>query len=370
MESCSPICRHYVLFRKLGQFATSTRRRRIGRVLHRPLLFQFQKWHHVSHSVANKTLRSYIENYTDRHFSDMSKSVQLANPHLETMSSDFLYHLNFNVENSKEPTEIKKKFADVKVICCGGTISRMRELALYLRKVLDDPETGEPVDLCSGGHRYAMFKVGPVLSVSHGVGSSTFSVVLHELLKLVKYAGCQDPVFLRIGTCGGVGVPPGTVVVTKNAFNGYLRNEHEIAILGKRVVRPAQFPESVIKDVLAYGSSADDGFQTISGNTMGTDCFYEGQGRLDGAICEYTEADKMEFLKKCFDLGIVNIEMEASMFASVTQKLGVKAGDVCVTIVNRLNGDQVEITMEQKHEYEQRPFLVVGRYIKKLLQKC
>lgn len=66
-----------------------------------------------------------------------------------------------------------------------------------------------------------------------------------------------------------------------------------------------------------------------------------GQGRLDGAICEYTEADKMEFLKKCFDLGIVNIEMEASMFASVTQKIGVKAGDVCVTIVNRLNGDQV-----------------------------
>lgn len=104
----------------------------------------------------------------------------------------------------------------------------MRQLALYLRKVLDDPETGEPVDLCSGGHRYAMFKVGPVLTVSHGVGSSTFSVVLHELLKLVKYAGCKDPVFLRIGTCGGVGVPPGTVVVTKNAFNGFLRNEHEI----------------------------------------------------------------------------------------------------------------------------------------------
>jgi len=52
--------------------------------------------------------------------------------------------------------------------------------------------------------------------------------VLHELLKLVKYARCQDPIFLRIGTCGGLGVPPGTVVVTKDAFNGLLRNEHQI----------------------------------------------------------------------------------------------------------------------------------------------
>lgn len=104
----------------------------------------------------------------------------------------------------------------------------MRSLALYIRDVLDLPNCGEPVDLSAGGHRYALFKEGPVLCVSHGVGSSTFSVVLHELLKLVKYAKCHDPIFIRIGTCGGVGVQPGTVVVTKDAFNGYLKNEHEI----------------------------------------------------------------------------------------------------------------------------------------------
>jgi len=69
--------------------------------------------------------------------------------------------------------------------------------------------------------------------------------------------------------------------------------------------------------------------------------FDPGQGRTDGAICEYTEKDKMDFLQKCHDLGVRNIEMEASMFASVTQKVGVKACDVCVTLVNRLEGDQV-----------------------------
>lgn len=38
--------------------------------------------------------------------------------------------------------------------------------------------------------------------------------------------------------------------------------------------------------------------------------FYEGQGRLDGAFCDYTEADKMEYLKRLHNFGVVNIEME------------------------------------------------------------
>lgn len=70
--------------------------------------------------------------------------------------------------------------------------------------------------------------MGPVLCCSHGVGMSTMSVILHELLKLVHYAKCKDPIFIRIGTSGGIGVDPGTVVVTHDAYNGYLRNEHEI----------------------------------------------------------------------------------------------------------------------------------------------
>ncbi|SPP81119.1 uridine phosphorylase 1 isoform X1 [Drosophila guanche] len=294
-------------------------------------------------------------------------SIQLKNPHLEGMPSDYLYHLAINVPDTKNTGDIQKQFGDVRVICTGGTAIRMLELAKYLGKLLGVEDTSEPVDLCAKGHRYALYKVGPVICVSHGVGSSTFSVVLHELLKLVHYAKCQDPIFLRIGTCGGIGVTPGTVVVTKDAFNGLLRNEHEIAILGERVVRPAQFPESVIKDILAYGVRPDDGFQIISANTMGTDCFYEGQGRTDGAICEYTAEDKMKFLHKCHDLGIRNIEMEASFFASITQKIGVKAGDICVTLLNRLDGDQVNA--EKKEEFEHRPFLVVGRYIQQLLKK-
>ncbi|XP_002054235.2 uridine phosphorylase 1 [Drosophila virilis] len=297
----------------------------------------------------------------------MLKGVNLKNPHLNKMPSDFLYHLNINVPNTADTSVIQKQFGDIVAVCAGGTSKRMRELAIYLRPILGIKDDSEPVDLCESGQRYAVYKVGPVLCVSHGVGSSTFSVVLHELLKLVKYAKCQDPVFIRIGTCGGVGVEPGTVVITKDAYNGYLKNEHEIPILGKRVVRPASFPDTLCQEILKYGAKSDDGFNTIIANTMSTDCFYEGQGRTDGAVCEYSDDEKMAFLKECQKKGICNIEMEATMFASLTQKVGVRAADVCVTLINRLNGDQVSITMHEKETFEQRPFSIVGRYIQHLL---
>lgn len=111
----------------------------------------------------------------------------------------------------------------------GGTKNRMLDLAKYLRSLLEHEHNNEElVDISAAGNRYAIFKVGPVLCCSHGIGISSMSVLLHELLKLVRYAKCQDPIFIRLGTSGGIGVEPGTVVVTKDAYNGYLKNEYEI----------------------------------------------------------------------------------------------------------------------------------------------
>lgn len=111
--------------------------------------------------------------------------------------------------------------------------------------------------------------------------------------------------------------------------------------------------------------------------------FYEGQGRLDGAFCEFSEQDKMDYLEKLQEFGVMNIEMEgkvvvsfnhcfnsdvdvfvlATIFAALTHHAGIKgkwsskkvvqlsehknkfllitAAIVCVALLNRLNGDQV-----------------------------
>ena len=65
------------------------------------------------------------------------------------------------------------------------------------------------------------------------------------------------------------------------------------------------------------------------------------QGRLDGAICEYTEADKMAFLRHVSQQGVVSMEMEALVFAAMTHLAGIRSAVVCVTLLDRLQGDQV-----------------------------
>ena len=66
-----------------------------------------------------------------------------------------------------------------------------------------------------------------------------------------------------------------------------------------------------------------------------------GQGRLDGAFCEFSESDKMAYLENLRENGVVNIEMESTIFAALTYHAGIKAAVVCVALLNRLNGDQV-----------------------------
>ena len=70
--------------------------------------------------------------------------------------------------------------------------------------------------------RYSLFKVGPVLSVSHGIGGPSISIMLHEVTKLLMYAGVSlgSVSFIRIGTSGGLGVPPGSVVVSDKVLLG------------------------------------------------------------------------------------------------------------------------------------------------------
>eukprot|EP00937_MAST-01D_sp_MAST-1D-sp2_P007141 g7141.t1 len=85
---------------------------------------------------------------------------------------------------------------------------------------------------------------------------------------------------------------------------------------------------------------------------MSADCFYEGQGRLDGAVCEYDEADKMAFLRRAHGAGVRNIEMEALQFAAFTQRLGIRAAACCVTLLDRLEGDQVRASPEELGAWE------------------
>ncbi|KAF7995928.1 hypothetical protein HCN44_007035 [Aphidius gifuensis] len=122
----------------------------------------------------------------------------------------------------------------------------------------------------------------------------------------------------------------GTVVVTNGALNGILEPYHKEPIIGKMVKRPAILDEKLAEELHSL-ASPDDCYKTVVGKTMCTSDFYEGQGRLDRAFCDYNEEDKIKFLLKLQKAGVVNIEMKATTFAALTHYAGIKAAIVCVT---------------------------------------
>ena len=49
----------------------------------------------------------------------------------------------------------------------------------------------------------------------------------------------------------------------------------------------------------------------------------------------------MRYLRQLHTNGVRNMEMESAMFAALTHHAGIKAAVICVSFLNRLNGDQV-----------------------------
>jgi len=301
---------------------------------------------------------------TSRNFATVTKPSNL-NPHLAAdglHDTDFLYHLGLTAAD-------KKDFTDVKFLCMGGTPGRMENFA---QRVSDEfssaglfniPE-GTKVEPIGKQDRYSIFKVGPVLISSHGMGMPSFSILLHEMTKLLTYAEAADVTYMRLGSSGGVGVEGGTVVAATHGMNGMLEPTYRLAICGKMVERHSEFSAELCDEII---QSSPTDIPTVKGKTMGSDCFFEGQGRLDGAICDYTLQDKFDFLDRAHAEGVRNIEMEANMFGAFANHLGIKAASISVTLLNRLNGDQVDVPPEIFAAWDDRPGQVAISFIKQKL---
>ncbi|XP_016998772.2 uridine phosphorylase 1 [Drosophila takahashii] len=287
------------------------------------------------------------------------------NPCLKCLQPDILYHLGLDTET----TDFPKVFGDVRFVCMGGTAGRMENFAYYVMQ-----EIGLKInaatklrDMAEAGKRFSLFKVGPVLCASHGMGCPSISILLHELIKMMYHAKCKDPVFIRIGTCGGIGVDPGTVVISSEAVDGRLNPAHEILVHGISVQHSSQLDEGLADEIKMCHDPCKDKFEAVIGRTLCAHDFYEGQSRLDGAFCEYTPENKKTYLEHLQSQEVKNIEMESLAFAALTSRANISGAVVCVAILNRLNGDQIKTPHEILAKWEKRPQELVARYIRKVL---
>lgn len=94
-------------------------------------------------------------------------------------------------------------------------------------------------------------------------------------------------------------------------------------------------------------------------------------GRLDGAVCEHGEEERLAFHRKLQELGIKNIEKEATSMSSLCKRANRQAAMVCVILADRLSSDRIQLTPETYKEYNLRPLRLVTTFIKhRLKQAC
>lgn len=294
--------------------------------------------------------------------SNATNSVKLLNENLRALEEDHLYHIALSTVQD----DLKQLFGDVKFVCFGGQSSRMEKFANFIAEELCLKESGPPKNYAGSTDRYALYKAGPVLSVSHGIGIPSLSVIFQEIVKLVYYAGCEDVKFFRIGTCGGLGLEPGTVVVSDRVVNGAMEPVYKTVVLGKTIERPAVVDQKLVSELLNCGLNTDK-FKVVRGTTLCADDFYEGQGRIDGAFCEHEDGDKFSWLKTLQENGVTNMEMESLGFIALCHRANIRGAVCCVTLLDRFEGDGITTNRQLLYEWQTYPQLIVSRYIKQKL---
>ncbi|KAF6116885.1 uridine phosphorylase 2 [Phyllostomus discolor] len=259
--------------------------------------------------ASDKSMGSNRNTYVEKRFDCIN------NPYLDSMDEDILYHLDLGTKTHNLPS----MFGDVKFVCVGGSSNRMKAFALFMHKELQLQESGEDVrDICAGMDRYCMYKTSSVLAVSHGMGIPSMFIMLHELIKLLYHAQCYEVTIIRIGTSWGIGIAPGSVIIRDMAVDSFFKPRFE-------------------------------------------------QGRLNGALCSFFREEKVDYLKRAYKASVRNIEMESTVFAAMCGLCGIKAAVVFVTLLDRLECDQVDLPHEVLVEHQQRPLLLIASFIKQRL---
>jgi len=274
---------------------------------------------------------------------------------------DTLYHLNLNTKDY----DLKKIFGKVKILVTGGTPSRIKKVAELLHEKYENKDS--LIDYSVKGGRYSLFVAGHVLLFNHGIGCGSASIVFHEVMKLLYYAGVKKSnlKMIRIGTCGGIGLEAGTLCLTKNVLTETLDDMFSFVQCGKVTRVPMYLSEVITKKLVKIAEDKKFPFKVCK--TLGTNDFYLGQGRVDGAFCDYDQEMRFEFLTKLKEMGIENIEMESHIFAAFCNKMEIQGAVMCVALVNRygqsFQNDQLQISNQQIVEFTQRSIDVLMEFI-------
>lgn len=238
------------------------------------------------------------------------------------MKSNRLYHIGFGQDDlgSKPP----------KIALLSGDPERARLIAQnYLQDVYLLSES-------RGLNSYlgSLQNGRPVLSATSGMGASSLSIVVNELVQV----GIRQ--IIRIGTCGSIQahVPVGSIVISSAALcrQGAAND-----------IAPIEYPAAAdpFLTVALVKAAQELEIEHYVGITASVDTFYEGQERTDSAnphLMRSLHGITEEYRR----LNILNYEMESGTLFKMASVYGFAAACVCGVVAQRTLGENV--ILEQK----------------------
>lgn len=172
----------------------------------------------------------------------------------------------------------------------------------------------------------------PVLVATSGMGASSLSIVVNELVRV----GIKQ--FVRIGTCGSIQphVPVGSVVVSQAALT------RQGAALD---IAPVEYPavaDPYLTVALVEAARKLD-VSCHLGITASVDTFYEGQERTESSANPHLQPWLKGITETYRHLNILNYEMEVGTLLKMAGVYGFAAGCVCAVVAQRTKAETIAI---------------------------
>lgn len=288
-------------------------------------------------------------------------------------STSILYHIGYRFP--EDGHIVRELFSDISVVLLCGTPSRAAKLA---RATAGD-KSEMLLNYCRTD-RFTVFRPTPrVLVASHGIGLGSIDCLLQDIYHMLLASGVTDWLFLRVGSSGGVGVPPGTIVVSRRALNSNLQPDLVVKALGKEYHFPGRLSNTISnhffdfvqkrqaqqkqKQLLQKDSQWYRNSTVVLADTLCAETFFDAQGRVDGVKPPYTNEERKEYLLRCFREGVRNIEMESLPLAAFAARVGLPALVVSAVFVDRLKSETPTDTFDMLSEFENRCVDLVVQFV-------
>ena len=189
---------------------------------------------------------------------------------------------------------------------------------------------------------------------------------LNEVTKILMHIKNFDVTFFKIGFAGGVGVNPGDVIISNNIVDGKFEAAYNSIECGETYAYPTVLDHELANYLLYFNHSVGRK-NVVIGTTLSTKDFYDEQARLTGSLpVTYTKEECDAYLARAYEFGIRAIDMESLVFAGFCNQLEIDASIIGIAVVNRLENDDIQITMNDQMGYLSSSARILARYIKSI----